>query len=180
MTFANPADIELLVLDVDGVLTAGEVILDETGRVSYHFNVQDGSGIKYWYRYGGKAAIVTGRKSEAVLVRAQELGIEIVYQSALRKIESFRRCLSDCGIDPSKVACVGDDLPDLPLLRNCGFPVAVANAVREVKQEAAYVTRRTGGDGAVREVIELLLRAKGYWSDLIAGYQRQTLAESGE
>ena len=96
MAFANPADIEMLILDVDGVLTAGEVILDETGKVSYHFNVQDGSGIKYWYRYGGQAAIVTGRSSEAVLVRAKELGIEIVYQSALRKIEAYRRCLADC------------------------------------------------------------------------------------
>jgi len=176
MGFANPADIELLILDVDGVLTAGEVILDETGRVSYHFNVQDGSGIKYWYRYGGKAAIVTGRKSEAVLVRGKELGIDIVYQSALRKIEAYRRCLADCKIDPMKVACVGDDLPDLPLLRNCGFPVAVANAVREVKEQAAYVTTRTGGDGAVREVVELLLRARGVWSDVIAGYHNQTLS----
>jgi 3-deoxy-D-manno-octulosonate 8-phosphate phosphatase (KDO 8-P phosphatase) len=178
MAFANPADIEMLILDVDGVLTAGEVIIDETGRVSYHFNVQDGSGIKYWYRYGGKAAIVTGRSSNAVLVRAKELGIEIVYQSALRKIEAYRQCLKDCNIDPMRVACVGDDLPDLPLLRNCGFPVAVNNAVREVKEQAAYVTRRSGGEGAVREVVEMLLRAKGCWSEIIAGYHKQTL--SGE
>ncbi|NLE30584.1 MAG: HAD hydrolase family protein [Phycisphaerae bacterium] len=176
MAFANPADIEMLILDVDGVLTAGEVILDETGKVSYHFNVQDGSGIKYWYRYGGQAAIVTGRSSEAVLVRAKELGIEIVYQSALRKIEAYRRCLADCKIDPRRVACVGDDLPDLPLLRNCGFPVAVNNAVREVKEQAAYVTGRSGGDGAVREVIELLLRAKGCWGEIVAGYHKQTLS----
>jgi 3-deoxy-D-manno-octulosonate 8-phosphate phosphatase (KDO 8-P phosphatase) len=178
MAFANPADIELLILDVDGVLTAGEVILDETGRVSYHFNVQDGSGIKYWCRYGGKVAIVTGRQSEAVLVRARQLGIDTVHQSALRKMDAYRQCLTDCDIDPMKVACVGDDLPDLPLLRNCGFPVAVANAVREVKEAAAYVTTRTGGDGAVREVVEMLLRAKGHWSEIIAGYHNQTL--SGE
>ncbi len=176
MAFANPADIELLILDVDGVLTAGEVIMDETGRLSYHFNVQDGSGIKYWYRCGGKAAIITGRSSNAVEVRAKELGIEFVYQSAIRKMEAYRRCLADCRIDPMRVACVGDDLPDLPLLKNCGFPVAVANAVREVKSQSAYVTQRSGGDGAVREVIEMLLQARGRWTEIVGGYMNQKLS----
>jgi 3-deoxy-D-manno-octulosonate 8-phosphate phosphatase (KDO 8-P phosphatase) len=178
MAFANPADIEMLILDVDGVLTAGEVILDETGQVSYHFNVQDGSGIKYWYRSGGQAAIITGRSSNAVTVRAKTLGIERVYQSALKKIDAYRQCLAECKIDPMRVACVGDDLPDVPLLRNCGFPVAVKNAVREAKEQAAYVTTRSGGQGAVREVVELLLRAKGLWAGIVDGYRKQTL--SGE
>ncbi|MFA5863408.1 MAG: HAD hydrolase family protein [Phycisphaerae bacterium] len=173
MVFSDPAAIELLVLDVDGVLTAGEVIIQDTGSLVYHFNVQDGSAIKYWQRSGGKIAIITGRSSNAVTVRAKELGIELVYQGALRKIESYRKCLAEARVEPKHVCCVGDDLPDLPLLLNCGYPAAVANAVKEVKDRAAYVTARTGGSGAVREVIELLLTAKGQWSAIVEGYLEQ-------
>jgi len=180
MSLGNPADIELLVLDVDGVMTAGDVILDETGRLSYHFNVQDGAGLKYWRRNGGKVAIITGRESQAVLLRAEMLGIDFVYQHALRKIESYRDCLDKTGIVPERVCCLGDDLADLPLMINCGFPVAVANAVREVKSYADYVTRVPGGQGAVREVIELLLRAQGKWDSLISGYICQKLELTGD
>lgn len=180
MTFANPADIELLILDVDGVMTAGQVVIDDTGRLINFFNVQDGSGIKYWHRCGGKTAIISGRSSNAVNIRAKVLGIELVYQDALRKIEAYRKVLAASGVDPARTCCVGDDLPDLPLLVNCGYPVAVANAVDEVKQRAAYVTRRPGGSGAVREVIERLLRAKGKWDAIVAGYDGQKLSGDEE
>ena len=175
MRFSNPADIEVLILDVDGVMTAGDVIINEDGKLSYHFNVQDGAGIKYWSRSGGKLAIITGRESKAVSLRAEILGIDFVYQNALRKIDAYRDCLNKMNVSPSKVCCVGDDLPDIPLLVNCGFPVAVANAVNEVKYHSAYVTQSTGGKGAVREVIELLLRAKGKWDTLVSGYVNQEL-----
>jgi 3-deoxy-D-manno-octulosonate 8-phosphate phosphatase (KDO 8-P phosphatase) len=175
MKHSDPSDIELLVLDVDGVLTAGEVVIGDTGRLINYFNVLDGSGLKYWHRNGGKTAIISGRESNAVTIRAGDLGIERVYQGALRKIEVYKQCLAETGIEPAKVCCVGDDLPDLPLLCNCGYPVAVANAVDEVKERAAFVTKRTGGNGAVREVIELLLRAKGRWSEIVAGYTSQKI-----
>jgi len=175
MTFSDPANIELLVLDVDGVLTAGAVIIDDRGGVSYHFNVQDGSGIKYWQREGGRVAIISGRGSQAIDIRARELDITMVHQRCLKKIEAYRQCLAETGVDPSRVCCVGDDLPDLPILCNCGYPVAVANAVAEVKDLAAYVTKRTGGTGAVREVIERLLRAKGRWDRMVKGYIEQKL-----
>jgi 3-deoxy-D-manno-octulosonate 8-phosphate phosphatase (KDO 8-P phosphatase) len=171
----NLESIELLVLDVDGVMTSGEVIYAEPGRLVYHFDVQDGSGIKYWQRCGGKVAIITGRSSDVVLLRAKELGIELVYQSALKKIEAYRRCLAETGVKPERVCCVGDDLPDIPLLRNCGFAAATSNAVREVKSQADYITQKRGGCGAVREVIEVILRAKGKWSEIVNGYTRQTL-----
>jgi 3-deoxy-D-manno-octulosonate 8-phosphate phosphatase (KDO 8-P phosphatase) len=174
--FSNPADVDLLVLDVDGVLTAGQVVLDESGTLINFFNVHDGSGIKYWLRSGGRAAIISGRTSGAVPIRAKTLGIDLVYQGALRKIDAYRQCLADTRIDASRVCCVGDDLPDLPLLCNCGYPVAVANAVEEVKDRSAYVTRRTGGDGAVREVVEVLLRAKGLWAPIVDGYLQQKLS----
>jgi len=176
MAFANTADIELLVLDVDGVMTSGDVVIEESGRLINFFSVLDGSGIKYWHRCGGKTAIISGRSSNAVSIRAQTLGITMVYQGALRKIEAYRKCLAETGVDPSRVCCVGDDLPDLPLLRNCGYPVAVANAVDEVKTHAAHVTRRAGGSGAVREVVELLLRAQGKWDQSVEGYLNQELS----
>ncbi len=165
----------MLVLDVDGVLTAGEVVIGDTGRLINFFNVLDGSGLKYWHRNGGKTAIISGRESNAVTIRAQDLGIERVYQGALKKIEAYRQCLAEMRVDPGRVCCVGDDLPDLPLLCNCGYPVAVANAVDEVKERAAFVTKRVGGSGAVREVIELLLRARGRWADIVAGYTSQKI-----
>jgi 3-deoxy-D-manno-octulosonate 8-phosphate phosphatase (KDO 8-P phosphatase) len=175
MTFCDPADVKLLVLDVDGVMTAGEVVVDETGATAYHFNVQDGSAIKYWHRCGGKTAIITGRSSAAVQARADQLEIEWVYQAALKKLDAFRQCLADTGISADQTCCVGDDLPDIPVMQSCGYPVAVANAVAEVKQLAAYVTCSPGGAGAVREVIEVLLRARGDWSKILQGYYNQRL-----
>lgn len=175
MAFSDPADIELLILDVDGVMTAGQAITDQTGNVSYVFDVSDGSGIKYWHRCGGKTAIITGRSSNAVTLRAEMLDITMVYQSALRKIEALRTCLADSGVCPQRICCMGDDLPDLPVMLNCGYPVAVANAAAEVAQAAAYVTTRPGGSGAVREVVELILRAKGKWDQIVQNYHDQKL-----
>lgn len=175
MAYCEPGEIELLVLDVDGVMTSGAVIIEETGSAVYHFDVHDGAGIKYWHRRGGKTAIITGRSSSVIDVRAGQLDIEWVYQSALKKLDAFRQCLADTGIAPNRVCYVGDDLPDLPPMLNCGYPVAVANASAEVKQAAAYVTNRSGGAGAVREVVEMLLRARGVWTDILNGYCNQRL-----
>ncbi|NLX06172.1 MAG: HAD hydrolase family protein [Phycisphaerae bacterium] len=175
MAHCQLEQIELLVLDVDGVLTAGEVILTDAGNMIYQFCTQDGSGIKYWHRCGGKTAIITGRESKAVLIRAQQLGIQYVYQAALKKIEAYRRCLAETGVDPAAVCYVGDDLPDLPPMRYCGYPVAVANAVEPIKEAAAFVTARSGGQGAVREVIERILQAQGKWSGILEGYRDQKL-----
>lgn len=175
MAFSDPRNVELLVLDVDGVLTPGNVAVEQTGSLRYHFDVQDGSGIKYWLRSGGRIAIITGRSSNAVAIRAKELGIDLVYQAALRKIDAYRDCLGKLGIGPERVCCLGDDLPDLPIMLNCGYPAAVANAVREVKQYAAYITNKAGGYGAVRELIEHLLSAKGLWSGVVSGYVNQSL-----
>ncbi len=180
MKISNPSDTDLLVLDVDGVMTSGEVVMDSDGRLIYHFNVQDGSAIKYWIRHGGKIAIITGRESQAVENRAKNLGITMVYQRALHKIEAYEDCLKKSRVEAKNVCCLGDDLPDIPLLVNCGYPAAVENAVREVKQQAAYVTHSPGGRGAVREVIELLLRAKGLWNNIVDSYVEQKIELNGE
>ena len=175
MAFADPAEIELLVLDVDGVMTAGDAVLTDTGQSIYFFNTRDGCGLKYWHRSGGKTAIITGRQSHAVQARAELLGIQFVYQSALKKIDAFRRCLTEAGVEAQRVCYVGDDLPDLPPLPHCGYPVAVADAVPEVKASAVYVTKARGGAGAVREVIERLLRARNKWSAILQAYHDQKL-----
>ncbi len=175
MESAKPSDVELIVLDVDGVLTPGSVLILDNGSLMYHFNVYDGAGIKYWIRLGGKVAIITGRESRAVKIRARELGIELVYQNAKRKIEAYRDCLEKLQMDPTRVCCVGDDLPDLPLMLNCGYPAAVANAIDEVKRYARFITVREGGNGAVRELVEHLLNAQGKWEDLLDGYLKQKI-----
>jgi len=165
-------NIELLVLDVDGVLTDGRIVLADSGEEVKAFHVRDGSGMKYWTRSGRKLAIVSGRASPAVLRRAEELGVHAVRLNAKDKLPACREVLAEVGVPFDRTAVVGDDLPDLPLLRRCVFPVAVADAVGEVREAAAYVTRAAGGAGAVREVIELILKGAGLWEGILQRYYR--------
>lgn len=164
------SNIDLLVLDVDGVLTDGRIILTPAGEEIKAFHVRDGAGMKYWRRVGKKLAIITGRGSPAVTVRANDLGVDAYHLNALNKLPAFEDVLKTLNVSPSRTAVVGDDLPDLPLLQRCGFPVAVADAVDEVKAAAAHITRLPGGAGAVREVIELILKQAGLWKDVLARY----------
>lgn len=160
--------IRLLVLDVDGVLTDGAIQLDDTGRELKRFHVRDGAGLRIWARLGNATAIVTGRSGGAVRHRAAELGIRHVFQGVADKQKQFGRLLDDLDLDASQAAVIGDDLGDLPVMRLAGYPIAVADAVREVREIAEYVTTRPGGQGAVREAVEHLLKARGEWSDALA------------
>ena len=163
------ARVRLLLLDVDGVLTDGRIVyLDQGGEIKA-FHVRDGSGIKYWRQAGGRAAILSGRSSPAVVRRARELGIDPVIQGADEKLLGLRRILSETGFTPEQVCAVGDDLPDLPVLTRCGLAAAVADAAPEVRAVAHIVTQPPGGRGAVREVIEWLMRAQGTWNPVVAG-----------
>ena len=171
MTNIDYKKIELLVLDVDGVLTDGSIVLSSSGEESKAFNAKDGAGIKYWQRAGGKTAIITGRKSAAVDRRAEELGIEIVHQKCLDKLPVFEAILDALELSPEQTAVVGDDLPDLPMLRACGFSAAPADAVEEVRQQVDTVCTAPGGRGCVREVVELLLRGAGKWEAIMARYR---------
>lgn len=162
--------IDLLVLDVDGVMTDGQIILTPSGEEIKAFHVRDGAGIKYWKRAGKKIAMITGRASPAVAIRAGELGIDLFRVNVKDKLPAFREALARLGISPDRTAVVGDDLPDLPMMRHCGLPIAVADAVEEVRQAAAYVTSAPGGRGAVREVVELILKNSGAWSAIMARY----------
>jgi 3-deoxy-D-manno-octulosonate 8-phosphate phosphatase (KDO 8-P phosphatase) len=157
----------LLVLDVDGVLTDGRITYTADGVEIKSFHVRDGVAIAFWQRLGRKTAIVSGRASKAVDVRAAELGVTLVRQGTADKRLALRQILALTGVRPEQVCGVGDDLPDVPLLRACGLAVAVADACEEAKAAAHYVTRAPGGYGAVREVVELILRAQGRWAAVV-------------
>jgi len=166
----NLADIEMLVLDVDGVLTDGTLMISGDGSQSQTFNVLDGHGIRLWQRAGLKVAFLSGRACEATVHRAKQLEVEYVLQDCHQKLDALKELLARLGIAPDKVAYIGDDLPDLPAMRYVGFGVAVANAVDEVKRHADFVTTRPGGAGAVREVIEYILKDAGRWHELMKRY----------
>ena len=161
----------MLAMDVDGVLTDGTLIINADGSESKFFNSLDGHGILMWQRAGLKVALVSGRKSEPTRYRAEELQIEYVFQDCHNKLSIFEKFLEQIGLSPEKVAYIGDDLTDLPVIRYVGFGVAVANAVDEVKQQADYVTKAAGGSGAVREVIEYILKNSGRWQKLMERYE---------
>jgi 3-deoxy-D-manno-octulosonate 8-phosphate phosphatase (KDO 8-P phosphatase) len=167
------AGIEMLVLDVDGVLTDGSIIYSDTGMELKKFHVRDGSGLKVWHKLGKRAAIITGRSSRAVDIRAAELEIAPVIQGAASKFRAYRQLLEQTGFRPDQVCAMGDDLADLPLLRNCGLAVAVADACGEAKADAHHITRAAGGKGAVREVIEFILGCQGLWRPLIERLREQ-------
>jgi 3-deoxy-D-manno-octulosonate 8-phosphate phosphatase (KDO 8-P phosphatase) len=159
--------IELLVVDVDGVLTAGEIAYSEGASDEFRewkaFHVRDGSALVTWRRLGKKAAILSGRRSRLVEVRAAELDLGPVVQAAGDKGAALEKILRATGATAETTAGIGDDLPDLPMLRGCRLAVAVADACPDARAVAHHVTRREGGRGAVREVIELILRCQGLW-----------------
>jgi 3-deoxy-D-manno-octulosonate 8-phosphate phosphatase (KDO 8-P phosphatase) len=167
--------IELLVLDVDGVLTDGGIVYSDDGREAKQFHVRDGSGLKIWQFVGKRAAIITGRVSRVVERRAAELGISPVVQGADFKLPALRRVLEATGCRAEQACAICDDVPDLGVLVNCGLAVAVADAVPEAQAAAHYVTRAPGGRGAVREVIEMILRAQGRWAALVERFRSERL-----
>jgi len=162
--------IELLVLDVDGVMTDGRIMLTGSGDEIKAFNVRDGAGMKYWKRAGGKLAVITGRGCDAVLKRTSELDVDFVRMHAKDKLPVLLEVLAEMALAPDQVAVVGDDLTDVPMARVCGFSVAVADAVEELKSVASYTTKLPGGAGCVREVVELILKAAGKWPGILKRY----------
>jgi YrbI family 3-deoxy-D-manno-octulosonate 8-phosphate phosphatase len=156
--------IELLVLDVDGVLTDGGIVYGSAGLEVKAFHVRDGSGLKLWHRAGRHSALLTGRTSEVVEVRARELGVATVIQGAADKWPAFVDLLARTKMTLEAVCYVGDDVPDVRPMRHSGLAVAVADACAEARACAQFVTRASGGAGAVREAIELLLRCQGLWA----------------
>ena len=166
----NLENIKLLIMDVDGVLTDGGIVINEDGTESKRFNVQDGHGIKMLQRAGYKTAIISGSDTKVTTLRASQLGIEYVHQNCLQKLPAFEKLLAETGLNADETAYIGDDVLDIPLVKRAGLGIAVANAVDELKQHADFVTKKSGGDGAVREVVEYLLKATGKWEKQMERY----------
>ncbi|MEN6494461.1 MAG: HAD hydrolase family protein [Thermoguttaceae bacterium] len=162
--------IELILSDVDGVLTDGRVIYDNQGIETKSFFIRDGMGIKLWQKAGYRFGVLTQRSSQIVKLRSAELDIAIVRQGTQDKLATLGELLEDLGLTMAQTCYLGDDLPDLPVVRAVGLGVAVADACPELRDAAAYVTQTPGGFGAVRETIELILKHQGRWEDVIHPY----------
>lgn len=166
--------VALLAMDVDGVLTNGEIIYGEQPTAELKaFNILDGLGITVARHAGLMTAVITGRKSAAVQRRAEELGITYVIQGCRDKGAALRHLLARLGLQREKAAFIGDDINDILAFRECGWKVAVANASKDLKEKADYITQAPGGQGAVREIIEMILRSQGKWDAAVEEFLRQ-------
>lgn len=162
--------IELILADVDGVLTDGRVVINNQGIETKLFHIRDGMGIRLWQKAGYRFGVLTLRSSQLVKMRAAELDISIVRQGASDKRATMFQIVEELGLAPAHACYIGDDLPDLPAVRAVGLGVAVADACEELRQAAHYVTSLRGGCGAVREVIELILKTQNRWEEAIQPY----------
>ena len=165
------AKVKLLLLDVDGVLTDGRIIMDHKGREIKAFNVRDGHGLRLLREAGIEVAILTGRSSPVVQKRADDLGILWVRQGVHDKVGAYQEIARKMGITDDEACFIGDDLVDIPLLKRVGIPIVVADGAPEAKRFARYVTQSSGGKGAVREVCDLLLQTQGKWEAVLRRYE---------
>lgn len=170
-------EIRCLILDVDGVLTDGKLIYDNDGHCSRMFDIQDGFAIRLFREFVGPVAIISGKESAATRARAKELGIEQLRLGSKDKAADLADVLATLDCDASETAAMGDDWPDLPMLTKVGLAIAPANAAREVCEAVHWVTKKRGGDGAVREAIERILRGRGLWQEALARYGIRGTAE---
>lgn len=162
--------VKLLLLDVDGVLTDGRIIYDSGGRDSKFFDVHDGLGVSVLYKSGIKTVLITAKSSKTIYPRAKDMGVAEVFTDIFPKTAVVEKILKKYSVTLDEVCFVGDDLVDLSLMRKVGLPVAVANGAREIKEAASFITSRSGGRGAVREVAELILKSQGKWEDILKFY----------
>jgi 3-deoxy-D-manno-octulosonate 8-phosphate phosphatase (KDO 8-P phosphatase) len=166
-------NIKTLILDVDGVLTDGRIIVNEWGEESKSFNVRDGQGLRLLMHAGIDVIIISGRKSDAVSHRAKELGIHDVYQGIEDKGALLKKLIKQKKIENQHLCCVGDDLADLPLFRQASLSIAVADAAPEVRHAAGLITKNGGGNGAVREVCEMILKDLGIWGKTLTSFLKE-------
>jgi len=168
--WARAQKLKLLILDVDGVLTDGKLFFDQLGNEYKSFHAQDGHGIKLLRQTGVEVAVISGRKSNSVALRMQSLGIGHVYQGQEDKLAALDELLAGLQLDPEQAAHVGDDVLDLPVMCRVGLAIAVSDANPAVREHAHWVTGRCGGQGAVREVCDLILQAQGYFDEMLHSY----------
>jgi len=167
------AKIKLLILDVDGVMTDGLILLNDRGEEIKCFNVKDGQGLRLIMKAGVDVVLVTGRTSKAIEYRAKDLGIREIYQGIDDKESLCIELINSKRLNNEQVCCIGDDLPDIPMFNHVGLPIAVADAAVDVRNAACHVTKKGGGKGAVREVCELILKAQGSWPRIISNPEKK-------
>ena len=165
--------VKVVFFDVDGVLTDGGIAIDDAGHETKRFHVRDGAALRMWARLGYETAVITGRNGMALRHRLRELGVRHVVSGSKEKGAAFEALLGEVGIAAGAVAMIGDDLPDLPILRRCGLPIAVRDAAQEVLDIAKFVTARPGGSGAVREAVEHILKGQGRWTEAVRTFDRE-------
>ena len=163
-------DIRLIVFDVDGVLTDGSIVLDDRGVESKRFHVRDGFAIRAAMSMGLKVGVLTGRSAVCVTLRMAELGVDLLIQGASNKAVGIETLCQQAGVDLDETAFVGDDLIDLPAMLRCRYPIAVADAVKEVRSIAKYITRPPGGHAAARDAIEHVIKGQNKWDELLERY----------
>lgn len=169
---ARAARIKLFLMDCDGVMTDARIWVLENSEDQKAFNTRDGLGLDLWHRAGLKSGVISGRVSSALTRRAEKLGMSYVCQGCDDKEQAFAEIVSAAGLTNAEVAFAGDDLNDIPLMRQSGLAIAVADAALETRQHAHYITQARGGHGAVREIVELILKSQGRWEDLVQSYLR--------
>ena len=162
--------IKLVILDVDGVLTDGGVYVNAEGEAFKPFHVRDGISLRLWQKNGGKLAIITGRKSPIIAYRAAELGIGELWMGDLDKRHAYAEIKQKFSLQDEEIAYIGDDLVDLPILLQVGLPIAVGDAIMEVKDVALFITEKAGGKGAVREAMEFIFKAQGKWEKIVESF----------
>jgi 3-deoxy-D-manno-octulosonate 8-phosphate phosphatase (KDO 8-P phosphatase) len=164
--------IKLIALDVDGVLTDGSIIICSCGCELKRFDVKDGSGMALARHVGIKFAIISGRYSKVITLRAKELKVGAVYQDVIEKIKAYNKMKKKFSLKDAEICFIGDEIIDLPIFHKCGFSAAPSDAVEEVKAAADYVCKKPGGRGAVREVINMILKSQGLWQKAVNRYLR--------
>ncbi len=164
--------IRLILTDVDGVLTDGRLARLRGGEEVKFFSIYDGLGVRLAQRAGIQVGFISGRSSHVVAQRAKELGVKLLVQGSTNKAKALESLLEQAGVPPEETAYVGDDLPDLPILARVGLPVAPSNAADEVKACAHLITRASGGNGVLREVVETILKAQGKWEALVREFSK--------
>ncbi len=168
---SRAARIKLFLMDCDGVLTDGRIWVLENGEDQKAFHTRDGLGLEIFHRAGLKSGVITGRVSSALDRRAKKLGMSYVRQGCEEKEQAFAEIVADAGLTNTEVAFAGDDLNDIPLMRKSGLALSVADAAAETRAAAHYVTEARGGRGAVREMIELILKSQDRWEDVLRHYR---------
>jgi 3-deoxy-D-manno-octulosonate 8-phosphate phosphatase (KDO 8-P phosphatase) len=167
---ARAARIKLFLMDCDGVMTDARIWVLENGEDQKAFHTRDGLGLELLHRTGIRSGVISGRVSSALTRRAEKLGMKYVRQGCEDKEQAFAEIVADAGLTNAEVAFAGDDLNDVPLLQRSGLAIAVADAALETREHAHYITQARGGHGAVREAIELILKAQGRWDDIVRRY----------